>query len=46
MFLDALFDANKWDISNYTMYTQNNCLLQDTNKFFLSNLWTKMLRNI
>ena len=28
--LDALIDANKWDISNRT---KNNCLSQDTNLF-------------
>ena len=31
LFFDALFDANKSDISNRT---ENNCLSQDTNYFF------------
>ena len=41
LFFDALFHTNKWDISNRT---QDNCLSQDTNYFFLSHLWTNLWR--
>ena len=34
----ALFDANKWDLSNRT---QNDCLSQDTNYFFSKQLMDK-----
>ena len=38
-FFYALFDANKWDISNLP---RTNCLSQDTKYFFLSNLLTNL----